>query len=139
MPAPSQYDRHSVVPIPEVIELINSQLHHRASSSQRFQINGALVRLSSLRLRTFALKGCTCVQCGLVGNYFAVERTRGSVLPLYHLNLWACEPISKWAHIIKCHDVLFTHDHVHFRGTGGADSLENTVPMCSLCNGEKTK
>lgn len=84
-----------------------------------------MVKVSSLRLRTFALKGTKCSCCGLEATHFNIECAVANKNQ-WHLNLYAG-------------DILFTHDHTLSRGMGGADAIENTTTMCYPCNFEKSK
>lgn len=101
--------------------------------------DGDLVNVTSLRLRTFKVKGPAC-PCGLVGSRFYKERhprkppapaafwdVKG---PRYHLNLYAVDPKTGL-------EVLMTHDHVRPRSKGGADRIENAQTMCGPCNWKK--
>jgi 5-methylcytosine-specific restriction endonuclease McrA len=97
--------------------------------AKRVEFSGQQVKLSSLRLRTFATHGIECVDCGIKGAFFAMERHEGDVN--YHLNLWAIAPNGK--------QVLMTHDHILARSLGGADNIANTQTMCMICNFEKGK
>lgn len=98
-------------------------------SSQRVEFCGQQVKLSSLRLRTFATYGTECVDCGIKASFFAIERHQGDVN--YHINLWAINSDGK--------QVLMTHDHILARSLGGADNISNTQTMCMICNFEKGK
>jgi 5-methylcytosine-specific restriction endonuclease McrA len=97
--------------------------------NKRVDIEGVKVKLSSLRLITFATYGTECADCGIQASHFAFERH--PVDENYHLNLWAvCEDGT---------EVLMTHDHILARSLGGADHISNTQPMCMVCNFEKGK
>jgi 5-methylcytosine-specific restriction endonuclease McrA len=91
-------------------------------------IDGDKLKVSSLRLRCFALHGTTCSCCGLEASHFAVESNDQTVTTM-HLNLYG---------IKDGEDVLFTHDHTLSRGNGGADRIENVTTMCSPCNWAKS-
>lgn len=123
------YDRYGLVPIDEVIPMILEELHDKTGEPRRYFL-GQQVKVVSLRLRTFARKGITCVECGLTATHFALERDfhhKGTDTK-YHLNLW---------HISPDREVLFTHDHILARGLGGADNLSNTQTMCGPDNWTK--
>lgn len=90
------------------------------------------VHVTSLRLRTFAVKGTKCYICGAQATHFSIDRQRQkSELELPHMNLWGINKDGS--------ELLFTHDHVLSRGQGGADRIENAEPCCSTCNFEKSK
>lgn len=125
------YDRHSIVSLEPVLTMIRAAIEtQKLRVDQRALFNDVSVRVDSLRLQTFATKGCTCVKCGLTATHFAIERTRGSKEPRYHLNLWASLPDGA--------EVIFTHDHILSRALGGKDRLDNAQTMCGPCNWEKS-
>lgn len=126
------YDRLCTVPLNEVLPVINEVCRTQNSKEKRFlEFQGATVKIaySSLRLRTFAVKGTRCAACDLEASHFAIEKSRG-VNENYHINLWG---------IKDGREVLFTHDHILARSLGGADNMANSQPMCSPCNGKKSK
>jgi 5-methylcytosine-specific restriction endonuclease McrA len=96
---------------------------------KRISFDGEQIKLSSLRLRTFATHGIECVDCGVKASFFAMERHRFD--EKYHLNLWAVRDDGE--------QVLMTHDHILARSLGGADNIANTQTMCMICNFEKGK
>lgn len=96
---------------------------------KRITFDGEQIKLSSLRLRTFATHGIECVDCGIKAKFFAMERHQMD--DKYHLNLWAICDNGK--------QVLMTHDHILARSLGGADNIGNTQTMCMICNFEKGK
>lgn len=74
------------------------------------------------RLRVFAEKGCTCVECGVVGTILALGKDRGGNL---HLDVYTADfyPL--------------TVNHIQPKSKGGSDHLDNLQPMCCLCNWSK--
>jgi len=90
------------------------------------QIKGQSVSLISMRYIVFKEKGTTCVNCGRVGNMFAVERNSRS--KKYHLNLYSCE---------NNKEILMTQDHIIPKSKNGQTALSNLQPMCVYCNQEK--
>jgi 5-methylcytosine-specific restriction endonuclease McrA len=96
---------------------------------KRISFDGEPIKLSSLRLRTFATHGIECVDCGVKGAFFAMERHHMDAK--YHINLWAVRDNGQ--------QVLMTHDHILARSLGGADNIANTQTMCMDCNFEKGK
>lgn len=126
------YDRLCTVPLNEVLPVINEVCRTQNSKEKRFlEFQGATVKIAytSLRLRTFAVKGTRCVCCGLEASFFAVEKSRG-VKEAYHINLWGVK---------DGNEVLFTHDHILARALGGADNMSNSQTMCGPCNWKKGK
>lgn len=123
------YERHSVVELEPVFELVRQQ-RGRKHRMARTPVNGVPVYVTSLRLRTFAFKGIVCAGCGLVATHFAIERelSQAATGAGYHLNLYG---------VTDGEEVLFTHDHIVPRSKGGADGPSNTQTMCGPCNWSK--
>lgn len=119
----NRYVRAAVVPLPDGLEAIGK-------NNDRTMLGGHEVGVSSLRLRTFKSKGACCAYCGLKATHFAIEKCQGSKLELYHMNLWGMRDGA---------EILFTHDHVHARGLGGADNIDNSVTACESCNNRKAR
>lgn len=124
-----RYERFGTLPISQVIETIKSQIGQRKGKG-KVEFLGQTVNCTSLRLRTFALKGTVCSKCGLEATHFALERTNHPTHANspYHLNLWG---------IKDGREILFTHDHTLARSLGGLDNLSNTTTMCEPCNSKK--
>ena len=100
----------------------------------RIEFDGDPIKVNSLRLMTFKMKGCTCATCGLEGTYFLKER--GGPDERFHFNLFGDVTITvDGEEIVERR--LFTKDHIHPKSKGGADSLVNMQTMCSKCNSEK--
>lgn len=126
------YERIAVASLEDVLPLIGEAID-APQKKDRVNVAGAMVHVTSLRLRTFFKSGTYCHHCGLPATYFAVERTpdkkAGDDKP-YHLNLWGEDANGE--------PVLFTHDHILARALGGApNSLDNTQTSCGPCNWEK--
>jgi 5-methylcytosine-specific restriction endonuclease McrA len=92
------------------------------------ELGGYTVNVKSRRLYVFKTKGLKCVNCGIQGQHFAIERFPTS--ETYHLNLYAVK---------NGIEILMTRDHVWARGLGGSNSIHNQVTMCALCNRQKSK
>jgi hypothetical protein len=88
--------------------------------------HGATFKVTSSRLLTYKVKGVCCVDCGLRGQYFALE-TGWTGPEDWHINFYA----------VKGGEVMMTRDHIVPKAWGGADTVENSQPMCSPCNGRK--
>lgn len=120
------YQRIAVLEIEEVMPYIVE--HLKEKFDKRVKIKDYLVKVSSLRLRTFAKTGIQCHCCGIKASFFAVERNQPKVP--YHLNLWGYDK--------ENNPILFTHDHILARSLGGKNNLSNTETMCGPCNWEKS-
>ena len=113
-----QYHSLGKVPLDEVLPLIASKL--------KVEFFGERVNVKSLRLRTFKQKGVDCVCCGAKGSHFIVASKNGST---YHLCLVAKRTDG--------FEILMTRDHIQPLAKGGADTVENSQPMCIKCNSDK--
>lgn len=129
----SKLERYMRLSPDEVLPLITS--HHK--SVLRPELHGVPCNLSGLRLFTFKDKGLKCVNCGIEGSFFAIERSpnlsvvnRDAFNPdPYHLNLYAVGD--------RGQEVLMTHDHILARCLGGKDVPDNAQTMCEPCNAAK--
>lgn len=111
-----------------------------------------LIQLVSQRYFLFA-DNHICVRCGLVGMYFAKERSAKTVkVPIpgtgrhklehralngersaWHLNMYALKVLANG----QIKEILMTKDHILPRAKGGLDIMSNYQTMCSICNGHK--
>lgn len=89
-------------------------------------INGFNVKLSSDRYVVFK-NSLSCVNCGIIGSYFAVEKNNDDFN--YHLNLYAINENGE--------EVLMTKDHINPKSNGGKNRIGNYQTMCYKCNYEK--
>jgi len=94
------------------------------------EINGVNVKLSSERYPVFK-RSLTCVTCGIIGSYFAIERTDKAHAENFHLNLYAINAEGE--------EVLMTKDHITAKYNGGKNSQGNYQTMCVVCNRKKGK
>lgn len=129
----NEYTRHSIADISFVFDLMNMRekeaLPDEDKKRLKISVNNQLVKMGSLRLRTFRHKGTVCDACGLVATHFALEKATYGNDESYHLNLWAKQGKN---------EVLFTHDHLVCRAVGGKDHLDNSRTCCSQCNHQKS-
>jgi hypothetical protein len=128
------YERIGILEIEEVMPYIldsmnNISKFNNTKDKGRVQIKEFLVKVTSLRLKTFAKTGIVCSCCGDKASFFAVERN-DKTTSHYHLNLWGYNKENE--------PILFTHDHILARSLGGENKLSNTETMCSPCNFEKS-
>lgn len=107
------------------------ELSDRATVIKYFA--GHKISLSRIRYRMFALKGTRCVQCGIEGTFFALERHKGAKEvgkeKKYHFNVYAVSSNGK--------EVMLTVDHIKPKAKGGSNKMKNLQPMCERCNIEK--
>jgi len=88
--------------------------------------NGQTFKVNGLRLSTFKLKGRTCVECGLVGEVFRLEKPVAR--EPFHLNFYGYRDGG---------EVMLTQDHVKPKSRGGKDHIDNSQTMCKKCNESK--
>ena len=95
------------------------------------EIAGEKIYALSDRYKTFFVKGYECVNCGLKGSFFALERNRDVIHngTRYHLNLYAINEYGE--------EVLMTKDHILPKSKGGKNHLDNYQTMCINCNNKK--
>lgn len=131
------YQRLGVVGVEDVINAILKR-QNTPGSPKVVQVLGAEVKVSGLRLRTFAKNELCCSnpECSVKPSFFAIERNLGDpddspTKRPYHLNLYGKNA--------RGDEVLFTHDHTLARGLGGEDNIENTTTMCLPCNQKKSR
>lgn len=94
----------------------------------RRELDGDPINFASSRLQTFALKGISCVTCGIIGEFFIKEK-HSNREKYYHLGFYALSGDDKW--------ILMTKDHILPKSKGGKDHIDNYQTMCSPCNGAK--
>ena len=107
-------------PLSSVLPHISSEVDRRLP---RVDFDGDPIRVSSLRMVTFKVKGTDCVRCGKKGAYF--RKTRSSTDVPWHFNLYAAD------------GTLMTKDHIIPKSKGGKDFLHNMQTMCTHCNRAK--
>jgi hypothetical protein len=90
--------------------------------------DGQPIWMNSLRYQTFA-KSIQCVNCGLEGRFFALERSKSQESERCHFNLYGMNENGE--------EVLFTKDHILPKSKGGADHIDNLQTMCYRCNEAK--
>ena len=119
----NRYTLDEVLPFILVGSLQDVKKHPEA----RRMYGGFSVKLYSLRLQTFKVKGIKCVSCEIEGQYFILEEHHKQGTP--HFGLYAVDQTGA--------EVLMTKDHIIPKSTGGKDFLENLQPMCARCNTQK--
>lgn len=119
------YIRKETYPVAEVLKHIKP---HVPRQKNVVDFDGDPIELESQRYRLFHQKGTTCVDCGLVGEFFAKEKSDDPRITKYHLNLYG---------VRDGKEVLFTKDHILPKSKGGKNHMKNYNPMCSTCNGLK--
>ena len=99
-----------------------SELGYR-KDRESIEVAGYKVYTKSLRYATFYQKGCRCVSCGKVGEYFQLDP--GDRADRRHFNLYAAD------------GTLITKDHIIPKRHGGKDTMDNMQTMCVICNRAK--
>jgi 5-methylcytosine-specific restriction endonuclease McrA len=117
------YDRVAVYPARLIIALVGNRCIYFGRHA---------VKMTKRRYALFFEKGTKCVQCGIEGQYFALERDSSrdaKTKYCYHFNLYAVNAEGV--------EVLMTKDHILPVSRGGKDGLHNLQPMCLHCNNQK--
>ena len=81
--------------------------------------------INTKRAKIFYKKGSICVNCGVEGTFFALERDKGGGI---HLDLYG---------LIDKEEVLITIDHIVPKSKGGVNKIINYQTMCKICNESK--
>jgi 5-methylcytosine-specific restriction endonuclease McrA len=121
------YIRFNTYPIEQVLELINSTSQ---VSNKLIKFDDKYdIKLNSQRYSLFKRDGVTCVSCGIVGQYFALEKHLKTQCTRPHFNLYG---------INKCdEEIMLTKDHIIPKSKGGLNALSNYQVMCAECNNFK--
>lgn len=93
------------------------------------EYDGHIVKMNSTRYFCFKTHGTKCVNCGIIGTRFALERVIHSNTEKYHFNLYAVKKDGS--------EVMMTKDHIIPKSKGGSNKLDNLQPMCIKCNSKK--
>lgn len=99
--------------------------------------DGKKVKMGSQRYELFKNKGITCVNCGLEGKFFALEKHKSKNDDIednisdsgYHFNLYGYNDEGK--------EVMLTKDHIIPKSKDGENMLSNYQTMCYYCNHKK--
>jgi len=118
------------VPDPIVIKKGNQKGKERVPKTVKEYL-GNLVSLASHRYQTFKKSGVSCVECGLEGKFFALERHANEVKENYkwHFNLYGYNENGD--------EVMLTKDHVKPKSKGGENNIDNYQTLCYNCNTKK--
>jgi 5-methylcytosine-specific restriction endonuclease McrA len=104
-------------------------IFNKMSAKENLVIGDVVVPLESKRYKCYARNGVTCVRCGKVAHYFAVEKAKLQDTNTYHLNLYHKTDEGR--------EIMMTVDHILPKSRGGTDDLINLQPMCIICNNRK--
>lgn len=103
-------------------------LKDKTGKNEYAEMLGVNVKITSQRYALFQ-KSVVCVECGIAGQYFAVENSNLRDTSNYHLNLYALDADGK--------EVLMTKDHILSKFGGGKNHSSNYQTMCTICNHNK--
>jgi hypothetical protein len=97
----------------------------KSLSCQSVRVSGVAKPVKLKGLKTFAVHGCRCVKCGIMGNRVVVHDQSGGA-NLFH---FASDNDPK--------PVLMNRDHILPRSKKGSNSVWNYQTMCVNCNSKK--
>lgn len=115
IPTHKGLERLKIYTLDEVFKWIENNPRRIYWEKDRYVIN-------TRRAKIFYKKGVTCVNCGVKGEFFALEKDKGGGL---HLDLYG---------FIDNEEVLITIDHIVPKSKGGVNKIINYQTMCKLCN-----
>lgn len=119
--------RKNIYSIEEVYNAIKDLMFTK-NKKKTILLDGDEISPQSQRYQLFFTKGMTCVECGLVGKFFAKEKNTNKENK-YHLNLYAIDKDGN--------EILMTKDHIIPKSKGGKNVLDNYQCMCVNCNRKK--
>jgi len=124
-------NRVKVYPIDFILPLIITENVKGKPHWNKMKINldGYDVKINSIRLQTFKLKGTICNNCGIEGKFFALEKPFNSNNISHHLNLYGYTKLGQ--------EILMTSDHIIPKSKNGPNGLNNRQCLCSKCNEKK--
>lgn len=102
--------------------------------SGQFTVEAGLALIKQMkspspRLRLFSRGNITCVNCGVEGYMFYMEKNAADLVAEPHLTLYGKTKDGK--------EVMMTWDHIIPRSIGGGNSPANAQCMCTTCNENK--
>jgi len=118
--------RLAAVPVWEVFNAIEDIDPDERFKKRTLQIPGTKYSYKLYRPTIFLAIGTTCVDCGVEGTYFALEKWGDNSL---HFDLYGRDAEGS--------PVMITIDHILPRSKGGPNQVSNYQPMCQPCNEEK--
>ena len=126
----SGYATLKAYPVDSILPLIVEKDRTKRYKTVRVNLEGFKVKISTTRLRLFK-KFLKCVECGLEGSIFLLQRGMGEKkrYEMPHLNLYGRN--------LNGILTLMTKDHIVPKSKGGHGSLSNLQTMCALCNCKK--
>ena len=95
--------------------------------NKKINFDGNLLRMNSQRYKNFKQNGTVCTKCGLIGQYFYMERCPHD--KNYHFNLYGINAEGK--------EIMLTKDHIIPKSKGGMNVLNNYQCLCEHCNSNK--
>jgi len=77
-------------------------------------------------LYSFLVNGTSCIDCGIAGKYFVLEKHGDRD---YTLNLYGTDEDDN--------EVMLTKDHIKRKRVGGNDAVTNLETRCLSCNNKR--
>jgi 5-methylcytosine-specific restriction endonuclease McrA len=120
------------IPHPIPVDHVMSLVDDSTPMYKSVFLHDVEINIGMPNIKVFKKYGTECKCCGIAGNVFYLERTKGDGYSIYHewhLNLYAQNEFGQ--------EVLMTKDHILPKSKGGENTLENYQPMCEPCNKNK--
>lgn len=118
------YERVATHPLDKIMPIIAENRNTPDRASNRIELDGIKVGVTSQRLKVFLEKGQTCKCCGKVATHFAVERDVGKSNEPFHLNMYGRDGGK---------EVLFTKQQIVPKSQGGTKAIDNYMTVCEPC------
>jgi hypothetical protein len=111
----------------EIEEVLSQIRPFTKRKESRVNFDGDIIPMNSNRYLMFAIKGVSCVKCGATADHF--KKIWGNSEDNPHFTPFGVNE--------KGNKFMITRDHIIPKTVWKDNSVENSQPMCSVCNGQK--
>ncbi len=113
----------------EIDEVLTHVSLNPEDKPKNIRFNNHRIFMGSKRYQNFKAHGNVCIECGLTGSYFYLERHKKQLTGKFHFNMYGLNASGE--------EVMLTKDHIVPKAKGGSDDIVNFQVMCSPCNSKK--